>query len=77
LGHQAIAARFGLSAVPWERRKNRLALKSGDPFAFAGITPLSHRRSLIWIKGRNPFEGFLEVTGTFLVLSGSEDEGAA
>ena len=24
--------------------------------------PLSHRQSLIWIKGRNPFEGFFEVT---------------
>ena len=28
----------------------------------AAIAPLSHRQSLIWIKGRNPFDGFLEVT---------------
>jgi len=28
----------------------------------AAIAPLSHRQSLIWIKGRNPFEGFFEVT---------------
>ena len=28
----------------------------------AAIAPLSHRQSLIWIKGRNPFEGFLELT---------------
>jgi hypothetical protein len=26
------------------------------------MTPLSHRQSLIWIKARNPSEGFLEVT---------------
>jgi hypothetical protein len=36
-----------------------LALKGGDPFAFPAITPLSHRRSLIWIKLGNTyfFEG--------------------
>ena len=33
-----------------------------DCVSRAAIAPLSHRQSLIWIKGRNPFEGFFAVT---------------
>jgi hypothetical protein len=36
------------------------------------MTPLSYRQSLIWIKARNPSEGFLEGT---LFSGGSEHEG--
>jgi hypothetical protein len=39
-----------------------LALKNRDPFAFDGMTPRSHRRSLIWIKLAMHFLRVLEVT---------------
>jgi hypothetical protein len=54
--------------------QNRLALKGGDPFAFPAITPLSHRRSLIWIKLGNTY--FLRVLGAASMKDALEINGS-